>query len=180
MPFYPLRHHLRLYRPNIRTSFLQPPRTVSINSYAIHTFYAFELRNKVSSKCGLNTHYKERVRFTKNSYFELHPTKPIVLSSNAFLIISQSSRGFHHFSTLLAQSSPDQTPSSNASASQNSGGAVAKVVPKKSLWEKTKEECSHYWHGTKLLWANVKVAWGLSRRLMKGETLSRREHKQVR
>ena len=38
----------------------------------------------------------------------------------------------------------------------------------------------HYWHGSKLLWADIMVAWGLTRRLMKGETLTRREHKQVR
>ena len=165
--------------PRVQAKLLQRPCSIAVNSY-VHLFYTFELRNQFSSKSWPHTHYTQGDSLNRNSSFILHPTKQIILSSTAFFIINQPNRDLHKFSSLLSQSSPSPA-SSDSSSSQSSDRAVAKVASqKKSLWEKTKEECIHYWHGSKLLWADIKVAWGLTRRLMKGETLTRREHKQVR
>ncbi|XP_055336847.1 mitochondrial proton/calcium exchanger protein-like [Paramacrobiotus metropolitanus] len=51
--------------------------------------------------------------------------------------------------------------------------------PKKTLWQKVVAELKHYWHGFKLLAAETRISWGLLRKLLRGESLSRREHKQL-
>ena len=179
MPLPTLSRHICMRCPRVQAKLLQRPCSIAVNSY-VHLFYTFELRNQFSSKSWPHTHYTQGDSLNRNSSFILHPTKQIILSSTAFFIINQPNRDLHKFSSLLSQSSPSPA-SSDSSSSQSSDRAVAKVASqKKSLWEKTKEECIHYWHGSKLLWADIKVAWGLTRRLMKGETLTRREHKQVR
>jgi len=43
-------------------------------------------------------------------------------------------------------------------------------------WELTRETVLHYWHGTKLLAADTKIASQLLMRMLRGRTLSRREH----
>ena len=50
---------------------------------------------------------------------------------------------------------------------------------KKPLWDKVKEEASHYWHGLKLLGAETKISSRLLVKLLKGQKLTRREHRQV-
>lgn len=52
-------------------------------------------------------------------------------------------------------------------------------APKKTLWQKVVAECKHYYHGFRLLAAETRISWGLLRKLSRGESLSRREHKQV-
>ena len=44
------------------------------------------------------------------------------------------------------------------------------------LWTGAKETAAHYWHGSKLLYVDVRIASKLVRRLVVGRTLSRREH----
>ncbi len=46
--------------------------------------------------------------------------------------------------------------------------------------QQTKEEIHHYKMGFKLLWADTRIAWGLFRQILRGESLTRREHRQVR
>lgn len=46
-------------------------------------------------------------------------------------------------------------------------------------WAKIKHEVNHYWDGTKLLGAEIKISWRLLRRLLKGKQLTRRERRQV-
>lgn len=46
-------------------------------------------------------------------------------------------------------------------------------------WAKIKHEANHYWDGTKLLGAEIKVSWRLLRRLLRGKQLTRRERRQV-
>ena len=70
-----------------------------------------------------------------------------------------------------------------AAASTTTGAIVETrkaVVPQKPpLWERIKSEAIHFWHGCKLLWIDMKVAYGLCKRLLRGKKLSRREHKPV-
>jgi LETM1 and EF-hand domain-containing protein 1 len=47
-------------------------------------------------------------------------------------------------------------------------------------WKKIKHEAQHYWHGSKLLAKEVRISTRLQRKILQGETLTRRERRQVR
>ena len=47
------------------------------------------------------------------------------------------------------------------------------------LWGKVKHEAHHYWVGTKLLWAEVRIASRLLRQIAGGHEMTRRERKQL-
>jgi len=44
------------------------------------------------------------------------------------------------------------------------------------MWQGLKDTAAHYWHGSKLLAADIRVAWKLLGRVVAGRSLSRREH----
>ena len=48
------------------------------------------------------------------------------------------------------------------------------------VWKKVKHEAQHYWHGSKLLAAEVRISSRLQWKLLHGESLTRRERRQVR
>jgi hypothetical protein len=47
------------------------------------------------------------------------------------------------------------------------------------IWKKVRHEVQHYWHGTKLLVSEVRIASKLQWKILHGETLTRRERRQV-
>ena len=47
------------------------------------------------------------------------------------------------------------------------------------VWQKVKHEANHYWHGTKLLVSEVRISSRLQWKILQGETLTRRERRQV-
>lgn len=47
-----------------------------------------------------------------------------------------------------------------------------------NMWLRIKEEAHHYKMGFKLLWADVRISFRLLRKVLKGGTLTRREHRQ--
>ena len=47
------------------------------------------------------------------------------------------------------------------------------------IWKKVKHEVQHYWHGSKLLAAEVRISSRLQWKLLHGESLTRRERRQV-
>ncbi|KKA28822.1 hypothetical protein TD95_000304 [Thielaviopsis punctulata] len=49
-----------------------------------------------------------------------------------------------------------------------------------TLWEKIKHEANHYWDGSKLLAAEVKISTRLALKMMAGYELTRRENRQLR
>ncbi|OWA51707.1 LETM1 and EF-hand domain-containing protein 1, mitochondrial [Hypsibius exemplaris] len=53
------------------------------------------------------------------------------------------------------------------------------IVPKKTIWQKVVAEAKHYYHGFRLLGTEISISWGLLWKLIRGESLSRREHKQL-
>lgn len=53
------------------------------------------------------------------------------------------------------------------------------VEVKPPLWTRIKDEAKHYWFGTKLLWAELKIATGHLSRVLQGYTLTRRERNQL-
>jgi LETM1 and EF-hand domain-containing protein 1 len=65
---------------------------------------------------------------------------------------------------------------------QASGTTAATTIakPKKTMWQKVKDEAVHYWHGTKLLGLEVRISSKLTWKLLNGSRLSRREARQVR
>ncbi|KAI9319478.1 LETM1-like protein-domain-containing protein [Dichotomocladium elegans] len=54
------------------------------------------------------------------------------------------------------------------------------VKPKKTLWQKVKDEAIHYWHGTQLLGLEIRISSKLTWKLLKGSHLTRREARQLR
>ncbi|KAK7873837.1 hypothetical protein R5R35_005703 [Gryllus longicercus] len=54
--------------------------------------------------------------------------------------------------------------------------AVSPAV-KKTLWQKIKDECLHYYHGFRLLFVDINVSRKLLWRVMNGKSLSRREYR---
>ncbi|KAF5394054.1 hypothetical protein PHET_12322 [Paragonimus heterotremus] len=48
-----------------------------------------------------------------------------------------------------------------------------------TLWQRTKKEVLHYYHGFRLLGLEFKIASGICFRLLRGHTLTRRERKQL-
>ena len=48
-----------------------------------------------------------------------------------------------------------------------------------TLWQKVKKEARHYWDGSKLLAAEVKISWRLALKMAAGYELTRRENKQL-
>jgi LETM1 and EF-hand domain-containing protein 1, mitochondrial len=60
--------------------------------------------------------------------------------------------------------------------------AVSKKEEEKqklTIWQKVKKEANHYWDGTKLLVAEVKISSKLALKMAAGYELTRREHRQV-
>jgi LETM1 and EF-hand domain-containing protein 1 len=47
------------------------------------------------------------------------------------------------------------------------------------VWNKVKHEAQHYWQGSKLLAKEVRISARLQRKVLQGETLTRRERRQV-
>jgi LETM1 and EF-hand domain-containing protein 1 len=47
-------------------------------------------------------------------------------------------------------------------------------------WKKVKHEAAHYWHGSKLLVSEVRISARLQWKILHGESLTRRERRQVR
>lgn len=47
------------------------------------------------------------------------------------------------------------------------------------VWNKIKHEAQHYWQGSKLLAKEVRISTRLQRKILQGETLTRRERRQV-
>lgn len=53
------------------------------------------------------------------------------------------------------------------------------VVPKKPLSTRIMDEIKHYYHGFRLLFVDINISRKLAFKALKGETLSRREHRLV-
>lgn len=54
-----------------------------------------------------------------------------------------------------------------------------KEEKKLTLWQKVKKEVQHYWDGSKLLAAEVRISWRLALKMTAGYELTRREHRQL-
>jgi len=66
------------------------------------------------------------------------------------------------------------TPSKSASLSEPKPPALSRA------WLKVKHEASHYWNGSKLLAKEVRIASRLQWKLLQGDSLTRRERRQLK
>lgn len=56
---------------------------------------------------------------------------------------------------------------------------VANLPPKRSIGKRIWDEIVHYYHGFRLLFIDVKISYRLIMKVLNGEDLTRREHKQL-
>ena len=70
---------------------------------------------------------------------------------------------------------PAEPKTAAATVKDNSAGLPLAT----RVWEKVKHEAHHYWSGTKLLVSEVRISARLQWKILQGETLTRRERRQV-
>ncbi|KAF8497239.1 LETM1-domain-containing protein [Russula emetica] len=79
------------------------------------------------------------------------------------------------------QSTKSTVDPSSPSPSSPATKSAKPVEPMLSrVWNKVKHEAQHYWHGSKLLAKEVRISARLQRKILQGETLTRRERRQLR
>jgi len=77
--------------------------------------------------------------------------------------------------TPTAEPKPPPTP-----ISKEKDIAVPKEPLPTRIWKKVKHEAAHYWHGSKLLVSEVRISARLQWKILHGESLTRRERRQLR
>ncbi len=109
------------------------------------------------------------------------------------LLVSTDQRSLPHPHSIVGPASrrwqsTKETVSPEAQApaqtKQSSVSTVKDDAPKPPLltraWKTVKHEAQHYWSGSKLLVSEVRISGRLQWKLLQGETLTRRERRQVR
>ena len=74
---------------------------------------------------------------------------------------------------------PGETRVVTEGASSTTSVAAAKEPLGRRVWKKVKHEAAHYWNGTKLLVQEIRISSRLQWKLLHGESLTRRERRQV-
>lgn len=127
------------------------------------------------------------------SYSRSHHTLSNYLISS---LVRPAVHGLSHSTVYRRQArrlqSTNTSPTSNKNASLSAPATsteakpnppAVKDVPQPPLttrvWKKVKHEAQHYWHGTKLLVSEVRISSRLQWKILQGETLTRRERRQV-
>ncbi|KAJ7740701.1 LETM1-like protein-domain-containing protein [Mycena maculata] len=72
------------------------------------------------------------------------------------------------------QTATEVKPSPPAAKEPPKGPLLARI------WKKVKHEAAHYWHGSKLLVSEVRISARLQWKILHGETLTRRERRQLK
>ncbi|KAJ7063216.1 LETM1-domain-containing protein [Mycena amicta] len=80
--------------------------------------------------------------------------------------------------------STNREPTSTSASDVKAGPPAPKEPPKAPLatrvWKKVKHEAQHYWHGSKLLVSEVRISGRLQWKILHGESLTRRERRQLK
>ena len=135
------------------------------------------------------------IRTQCNPYNHTCRLLPIAVIKGSERCLSTSSRLFekpsskieetvqHLNSSLKEGEKPDDAVSAQvpeaaaAPAVKTSDGAIQPL--KKSLWQRFIDECKHYYSGFKLLFLDIRVSSKIVWKILNGNTLSRRESKQL-
>ncbi|KAH7001161.1 LETM1-like protein-domain-containing protein [Ilyonectria destructans] len=86
--------------------------------------------------------------------------------------------------TVKAADATKETPAATEVVAKTESSATQEVAKaekevKATVWEKVKKEAQHYWDGSKLMVAEVKISWRLALKMAAGYELTRRENKQL-
>jgi LETM1 and EF-hand domain-containing protein 1 len=100
------------------------------------------------------------------------------------ILLQSNSRSLSSIPRPLVQT---RSKSTQADVSSVDPEKPAPPVPKEAppaplstrVWKKVKHEVQHYWHGSKLLVSDVRIASKMQWKILHGETLTRRERRQV-
>lgn len=95
-------------------------------------------------------------------------------------IISRSSAHQLYLPLVRAQSTKNAPTDTEPKPSPPAPSSDPKLPMTTRAWAKVKHEAAHYWHGSKLLVAEVKISSRLQWKLLHGETLTRRERRQLK
>ncbi|KAF5381099.1 hypothetical protein D9615_003905 [Tricholomella constricta] len=115
-----------------------------------------------------------------------HHTLPNSLFSSRVRPAARSTVTCRHTHRLLStNTSSSHKPNSVVSGPQaKPSPPQVKDAPQAPLmtraWKKVKHEAQHYWHGTKLLVSEVRISSRLQWKILQGETLTRRERRQLK
>ncbi|TEB35866.1 LETM1-domain-containing protein [Coprinellus micaceus] len=111
-------------------------------------------------------------------------SQAIVLNSSRSLLIRANARAPHAIRSRSSSSSNKQTPTGTAASDPSETKAAPPAVPQEPLgtrvWKKVKHEAQHYWHGSKLLVSEVRISSRLQWKILQGDTLTRRERRQLK
>ena len=126
-------------------------------------------------------------------------SQAIVLHSSRSLLVRANARAPHTIRSrsvypliqytpatfrLQSSSSNKQAPTGTAASEASDTKAALPAVPQEPLgtrvWKKVKHEAQHYWHGSKLLVSEVRISSRLQWKILQGDTLTRRERRQVK
>ena len=80
-------------------------------------------------------------------------------------------------STPHVTSATESKPTSTSSQTKDVSTLKAPLMTR--VWKKVKHEAAHYWTGTKLLVSEVRISTRLQWKILHGESLTRRERRQV-
>ena len=92
---------------------------------------------------------------------------------------STSAGSSQQSSTSTPREGPTAEPKSPPPATAPKEISTAQAPLATRVWKKVKHEAQHYWHGTKLLVSEVRISGRLQWKLLHGESLTRRERRQV-
>lgn len=111
---------------------------------------------------------------------ELHP----IYTRGPLLLQQQHGLTRRWQSTKETQGSSQTAEETRVAAEAKTSSIAAKDDVVKDplgtrVWKKVKHEAAHYWHGSKLLVSEVRISARLQWKILHGETLTRRERRQV-
>lgn len=128
-------------------------------------------------------HYLTRLSYSRIAYIPRDTTRRAGIVGNRFQSTKPASAPARV--TANATNASPTVPADPATSSEVKPSPPAnKEEPKGPLmtrvWKKVKHEAQHYWHGSKLLVSEVRISARLQWKILHGETLTRRERRQVR
>ncbi|KAL4068092.1 LETM1-like protein-domain-containing protein [Scleroderma yunnanense] len=108
----------------------------------------------------------QRTRPTSTLAFRRHPTPIARLPPRIFVVA--------RFESQAAAPSTAQDPKPSPPAPKEDAPLLTRA------WKKVKHEAQHYWHGSKLLVSEVRISSRLQWKILHGDSLTRRERRQLK
>lgn len=136
------------------------------------------------------------VRCYSRQLVEARTTRYISLGPRTYLVLPHSATHalFSHRaqSTSTSSSAPTSHDATSKIVTGDSSTLESKAMPPAPkdpasdaplmtrAWKKVKHEAAHYWHGSKLLVSEVRISARLQWKILHGESLTRRERRQLK